>query len=173
MQMRGKPNQQAYWPNGLPGPDIENGENPVVITTALSGYDRQKQDFVQTNADTFTQYLPNRTKPAYLGTTIMLIDERTVSQAEHTGLFFKAANSTIWIGSATTGANGDITSFNIPGGGYIIFTGQAVTHINGKQLQRVGLIPDLEVHPTIQGIREGRDEILEAAMAYLNSVLEK
>ncbi|WP_255076390.1 TonB-dependent receptor [Lacihabitans sp. CCS-44] len=49
MQMRGKPHQQAYWPNGLPGPDIENGENPVVITTDLSGYDRQKQDYIQTN----------------------------------------------------------------------------------------------------------------------------
>ncbi|MES2798255.1 MAG: SusC/RagA family TonB-linked outer membrane protein, partial [Bacteroidota bacterium] len=49
MQMRGKPQQQAYWPNGLPGPDIENGENPVVITTDLSGYDRQKQDYFQTN----------------------------------------------------------------------------------------------------------------------------
>ena len=49
MQMRGKPQQQAYWPNGLPGPDIENGENPVVITTDLSGYDRQKQDYIQTN----------------------------------------------------------------------------------------------------------------------------
>src|SRR5690606_38988016 len=33
MQMRGKPNEPAFWPNGLPGPDIENGENPVVITT--------------------------------------------------------------------------------------------------------------------------------------------
>ena len=50
MQMRGKPQQQAYWPNGLPGPDIENGENPVVITTDLSGYDRQKQDYIQSNA---------------------------------------------------------------------------------------------------------------------------
>ncbi len=49
MQMRGKPQEQAYWPNGLPGPDIENGENPVVITTNLSGYDRQKQDYLQTN----------------------------------------------------------------------------------------------------------------------------
>ncbi len=49
MQMRGKPQQQAYWPNGFPGPDIENGENPVVITTDLSGYDRQKQDYIQTN----------------------------------------------------------------------------------------------------------------------------
>jgi C-terminal processing protease CtpA/Prc len=131
------------------------------------------EDFLQTNADTFTQYLPARKKPAYLGKTVMLIDERAVSQAEHTGLFFKAANGTVWIGSATTGANGDITSFNVPGDGYIIFTGQAVIHADGKQLQRVGLIPDLEVHPTIQGICEGRDEILEAAIEYLNGVLEK
>lgn len=49
MQMRGKPNQPAFWPNGLPGPDIENGENPVVITTNLTGYDRDKQFYVQTN----------------------------------------------------------------------------------------------------------------------------
>ncbi|GEO07203.1 SusC/RagA family TonB-linked outer membrane protein [Adhaeribacter aerolatus] len=49
MQMRGKPQEQAYWPNGMPGPDIENGENPVVITTDLSGYQRDKRDFFQTN----------------------------------------------------------------------------------------------------------------------------
>ncbi|GAA4407585.1 TonB-dependent receptor [Nibrella viscosa] len=49
MQMRGKPNQPAFWPNGLPGPDIENGENPVVITTDLTGYDRDIQDYIQTN----------------------------------------------------------------------------------------------------------------------------
>jgi TonB-linked SusC/RagA family outer membrane protein len=49
MQMRGKPNQPAYWPNGLPGPDIENGENPVVITTNATGYDRDTRDYIQTN----------------------------------------------------------------------------------------------------------------------------
>ena len=49
MQMRGKPNEPAFWPNGLPGPDIENGENPVVITTNLTGYDHDKRDYFQTN----------------------------------------------------------------------------------------------------------------------------
>lgn len=49
MLMRGKPQMPAYWPNGLPGPDIEYGENPVVITTNQTGYDRQKNDFFQTN----------------------------------------------------------------------------------------------------------------------------
>ena len=50
MQMRGKPQEQAFWPNGLPGPDIENGQNPVVITTDQTGYDRDKQSYFQTNA---------------------------------------------------------------------------------------------------------------------------
>jgi TonB-linked SusC/RagA family outer membrane protein len=49
MQMRGKPNEPAFWPNGLPGPDIENGENPVVITTNATGYDRDTRDYFQTN----------------------------------------------------------------------------------------------------------------------------
>ena len=49
MQMRGKPNEPAFWPNGLPGPDIEFGENPVVITTNLTGYDHDKRDYFQTN----------------------------------------------------------------------------------------------------------------------------
>ena len=49
MQMRGKPQEQAFWPNGLPGPDIENGQNPVVITTNQTGYDRDQQSYFQTN----------------------------------------------------------------------------------------------------------------------------
>lgn len=49
MLMRGKPTEPAFWPNGLPGPDIEYGNNPVVITTDQTGYDRDKRYYVQTN----------------------------------------------------------------------------------------------------------------------------
>ncbi|MFT3705075.1 MAG: TonB-dependent receptor [Agriterribacter sp.] len=49
MLMRGYPHRPAYWPNGLPGPDIENGEQPVVITTNQTGYDRDKRYYLQTN----------------------------------------------------------------------------------------------------------------------------
>lgn len=49
MLMRGRPNEQAIWPNGLPGRDIENGQNPVVITTNQTGYDKDKRDYIQTN----------------------------------------------------------------------------------------------------------------------------
>lgn len=47
--LRGKPNINAYWPNGLPGPDIERGENPAVMATDATGYDRQKSYYLQTN----------------------------------------------------------------------------------------------------------------------------
>lgn len=49
MIMRGKPNLPAYWPNGLPGPDIEYGNNPVVISTDATGYDRDKRYVLNSN----------------------------------------------------------------------------------------------------------------------------
>jgi C-terminal processing protease CtpA/Prc len=117
--------------------------------------------------DEFVQRLPQTDQPRYRGRTVMLIDEYAISQAEHTGLFFKAANGTTFIGSPTMGANGDVTNFNVPGGIQVWFTGQGVSYPDGRQLQRVGLLPDVEAHPTIRGIREGRDEILERALEYL------
>ncbi len=50
MVMRGKPNEIAYWPNGLPGPDIEYGDNPVVVSTKATGYDHDKWYVLNTNA---------------------------------------------------------------------------------------------------------------------------
>jgi C-terminal processing protease CtpA/Prc len=98
---------------------------------------------------------------------VLLIDERTQSQAEHTGLFFEAANGTKFIGSPTLGANGDVTDLSVPGGIYASFTGQGVWDADGRQLQRVGLKPDIAVRPTLAGIRAGRDEVLEKAIEYL------
>jgi TonB-dependent starch-binding outer membrane protein SusC len=49
MVMRGKPNETAYWPNGLPGPDIEYGDNPVVVSTKATGYDHDKFYVLNTN----------------------------------------------------------------------------------------------------------------------------
>ncbi len=114
----------------------------------------------------FPQYLPSYTgtMPRYHGRTVMLIDDRTQSQAEHTGLFFEAANGTRFVGTPTAGANGDVTWFVIPGGISITFSGHDVRHADGRQLARVGLVPDVRVEPTIAGIAAGRDEVLEAAL---------
>jgi TonB-linked SusC/RagA family outer membrane protein len=49
MVMRGKPTLPAYWPDGTPGPDIEYGDNPVVISTDATGYDKDKYYTLNTN----------------------------------------------------------------------------------------------------------------------------
>ncbi|MDZ7694061.1 MAG: TonB-dependent receptor [Balneolaceae bacterium] len=49
MLMRGKPQLPAYWPNGLPGPDIENGQNPVVTGTDATGYDEDDRYYLNAN----------------------------------------------------------------------------------------------------------------------------
>lgn len=49
MLMRGRPTEPEVWPNGLPGPDIENGQNPYVITTNATGYQDNPTDYIQTN----------------------------------------------------------------------------------------------------------------------------
>jgi C-terminal processing protease CtpA/Prc len=115
----------------------------------------------------FVQYSPPGTKWRYHGKTVLLVDERTASQAEHTGLFFEAANKTTIVGSPTVGANGDVTSVVLPGGLTAWFSGHDVRHADGRQLQRLGLQPDVVVRPTLAGIRAGRDEVLERAVAIL------
>ncbi|MBZ5858947.1 SusC/RagA family TonB-linked outer membrane protein [Flavihumibacter profundi] len=49
MLMRGRPTEPEVWPNGKPGPDIENGQNPYVITTNATGYTKNPKDYMQAN----------------------------------------------------------------------------------------------------------------------------
>jgi C-terminal processing protease CtpA/Prc len=119
----------------------------------------------------FEQLLPKSEKPNYPGRTVTLIDERAISQSEHLCLFFEVASGTTFIGTPTAGANGDVTNFPLPGGFRVNFTGHDVRHADGRQLQRVGIQPDVIVAPTIAGIRAGRDEVLDRAIKYLNDVV--
>lgn len=162
--MRGYPNGTVWWI----APRLTEKKEIVgaFFETPMVGYSTQPK-----SSEAFYQTISGSPleKWIYKGLTVMLIDERTQSQAEHTGLFLRAANGTKFIGSPTAGANGEITTFTIPGGIGIGFTGQSVKFSDGKQLQRIGLILDLEIKPSIRGIRENRDEVLEKAIEYLNS----
>jgi C-terminal processing protease CtpA/Prc len=118
----------------------------------------------------FQQEIPEQGKPdqpLYRGRVIMLIDEFAISQSEHSGLFFEAATDVTYVGSPTAGANGDVTFLSLPGGLYVSFTGHDVRHADGRQLQRIGLQPQVSVRPTAAGIRAGRDEVLERALELL------
>ena len=105
----------------------------------------------------------------YRGRTVMLIDDRAQSQSEATAQMLRAVHGTMFVGTATAGANGEGSNFSVPGGIEIGMTATAVSKLDGTQLQRIGVTPDIEVHPTIAGIRAGRDEVLERAVEYLRA----
>ncbi|HEY0156186.1 MAG TPA: S41 family peptidase [Thermoanaerobaculia bacterium] len=115
------------------------------------------------------QNLPKNPTPSFKGKTIMLIDERAQSQAEHTGLVLEAVANATFVGSPTSGSNGNVTQLVAPGGNYIMFTGMDVRHADGRQLQRIGLVPHVPVPRTLAGVAAGRDEVLEAAIALAKS----
>jgi len=73
------------------------------------------------------------------------------------------------IGSQTAGADGNVTYFQLPGGIRGLFTGLGVYYPDGRPTQRIGIVPDIEVRPTLAGIRAGRDEVLERALQYIRT----
>jgi C-terminal processing protease CtpA/Prc len=102
-------------------------------------------------------------RPHYPGKVIVLVDEITQSQAEYTTMAFRAAHATV-LGSTTAGADGNVSQIALPGGLNTMISGIGVFYPDKKPTQRVGIVPDVEVKPTIAGIRDGRDELLEAAI---------
>ena len=76
---------------------------------------------------------------------------------------FRAAGAFV-VGSTTAGADGNVSQIPLPGGMRAMITGIGVFYPDGRPTQRVGIVPDLVVHPTVEGIRAGRDEVLEAAL---------
>jgi C-terminal processing protease CtpA/Prc len=102
----------------------------------------------------------------YAGKVIVLIDDRAISQAEHSCLFFEQAARVTFIGTHTHGSNGDVTAIRLPGGWRMWFTGQAVRHADGRQLQQVGIQPTIVAEPTIAGVRAGKDEVLDRAIQF-------
>lgn len=161
--MRGYPNGVAW----AIAPRLTNKQTRAALfETPLVGHNLPDEE---SYAKFFQKIQPTPPgKLIYKGKAVMLIDERAASQAEHTGLLLRSANGTKFVGTHTTGVNGEITTFSVPGAITIGFTGQSVKFPDGKQLQRIGLVPDLEVKPTIKGIRENRDEILEKAIEYVS-----
>lgn len=121
----------------------------------------------------FTQKLPARNGDAYKGKVVMLINEDAISQAEHTCMFFEVATDVTFIGTPTTGANGDVTFMILPGNLPVTFTGHNVRHADGRQLQRIGIQPSIKAAPTIRGVVAGHDEVLDRAVKYLQETVKK
>lgn len=141
------------------------GAQPAVIGGSMR-YDGSSGTFALEEAPwTLEEYPPVE---RYTGRVVVLADGTSQSAAEHICALIKSASAVTFIGSRTSGANGGVTRTILPGGIVVNFTGQSVRHADGSQLQRVGIVPDVEAHPTLSGIRDGRDDVLQRAVEFLS-----
>ena len=153
--------------------DIRNYPSEFVVFTLGRLLVSEPTDFVRftygdvTNPGAFHWGQPFRLtpqQPHYRGKVVILVDEVTQSQAEYTTMAFRTAPLATVIGSTTAGADGNVSMVPLPGGFISYISGIGVFYPDKWPTQRVGIIPDIEVRPTIEGIRAGRDELLERAI---------
>jgi C-terminal processing protease CtpA/Prc len=103
-------------------------------------------------------------QPHYAGKVVILVDEISLSQAEYTAMAFRSSPRAVVVGSTTAGADGNVSPIPLPGGLSSMISGIGVFYPDKTPTQRVGIVADVEAHPTIAGIRAGRDEVLEEAL---------
>lgn len=104
---------------------------------------------------------------AYKGKIIVIVNSESQSNAEYTTMAFQSSPNVKVIGSQTAGADGNVSTIVLPGGISSWISGIGVFYPDGTPTQRVGVKIDYPIKPTVKGIRDGKDELLEKAMELL------
>jgi hypothetical protein len=103
--------------------------------------------------------------PRLTAPVVALVDGQSASTVETTLAMIRDHHLGVLVGETTSGTSGLISTFTVPGGYTIRFTAVRLVDAAGATLHGRGITPDLIVHPTLDGVRAGRDEILEAGLA--------
>jgi C-terminal processing protease CtpA/Prc len=139
---------------------IKNPVNFVKLTAP-------KNDFPGLFTFFYTMQIGNSEGSAYNGKVILLNNEFTQSSSEFNTMAFRKYKNAFVVGSTTAGADGDVADLYLPGGILTSFSGLGVYHDNNRETQQVGIIPDINFRPTIKGLREGKDELLQFAVSLI------
>jgi len=170
--------------------EISKVENLILD---LRGYPNQNWQLLEyfITADTPTKWMqipqktfPNKTdsfqkiswgleaKRPYLGdkNIIVLTNGKAISQAESILAYFKHNHVATIVGQASAGTNGEIIPFILLGEFTTMFTGMKVIKHDGSQLHGIGILPDVYVNKSIEGVKNGKDEYLEKALQILKEI---
>jgi hypothetical protein len=106
--------------------------------------------------------------PRLAGKIVFLTDGRAISYAESVMGYVADRKLGTIVGSTTAGTNGNVATFPVPGDFTVTFTGMRVTGHDGRTPHHlVGIKPDISVAPTLAALRDGRDEVLDQALALI------
>ncbi len=112
-------------------------------------------------------WLLKRKEPHLNVKTVFIIDASIISYGESFVGFISHYKLGTLIGQNTAGTNGNINVVALPGGYFAQFTGAYVKKLDGTDLHSVGFNPDINIRKTINGVKSGKDEFIEAAIRLL------
>ena len=105
----------------------------------------------------------------YAKPVLVLTGAATFSAAEDFAVAFDGMQRGTLVGEATAGSTGQPLFIKLPGGGAARICTKQDSYPDGRPFVGVGVQPQHIVRPTVDGVRAGRDEVLEAALAQLPS----
>lgn len=108
-----------------------------------------------------------RNKNTYKGKVILLVDGSTISHAEFTAMAMQVMPQVTVIGSQTGGANGNVTTLELPGNFITTMSGMGVWYPDGAQSQRKGIRIDVPVEQMSFKNLTSEDLIFMKALEYV------
>lgn len=135
-----------------------------VYAKVVEQYSKIPGEFLERN----TKTIESDNKNGYNGKVVAIIDENTQGSSEFLTMLLKYGVDATVLGSKSAGAIGNVTEVVLPGGVRSYMSGVGLYQPDGTAIQRVGIVPDVEIKPTIKGLRDGRDEIYDKAVYIIN-----
>jgi C-terminal processing protease CtpA/Prc len=103
----------------------------------------------------------------YSNPVVVLTSGATYSAAEDFTATFKNMKRGAVIGEPSGGSTGQPVFFSLPGGGVGYVCSKRDFFSDGTEFVGVGIQPDVRAYPTIKGVTSGKDDVLQAAINYL------
>jgi carboxyl-terminal processing protease len=101
---------------------------------------------------------------AFHGQVVLLADGGCVSACEDFVEPFKQSGRGIIVGETTQGSSGVPLFYDFGNGMTLKVANKRLYFPDGSEFEGVGIKPDVEIHPTIESLKAGRDVIFDKAL---------
>jgi C-terminal processing protease CtpA/Prc len=110
-------------------------------------------------------------RPIYTKPLVVMTSRADLSYGESLAQKLRIAHAATLVGEPTNGTFGFNQGITIPGGAVVTFSHGRELWPNGDKYHGIGVIPDVPAHATFAGLRQGRDEVFETALATMKRLL--
>jgi len=142
----------------------EKVKKSTTMPAFLQNCERSANDYLCSSPVTWAGDVIGPSADVFHGQVILLADGGCVSACEDFVEPFKQSGRGIIVGETTEGSSGVPLFHDFGNGMTLKIAIKRLYFPDGSEFEGVGIKPDVEVHPTIESLKSGRDVVLEEAI---------